>query len=353
MKIGIVIRSFPPSNVGGGSFSCRLIAENLVEKGHEAEVLSFDKKPEDQKDFEYVQRYPINSSRIDVSNVRARSRINRFSEDKDIIHCYGPKYMPSVASINNTKTVSTLNSYHHFYPYSVPGIKETPASKVYRTIHDAACRKILKKTDCFTALSTAVKEQYSRILPEEKIEVIPNMYDPDFPEFNNLETDEDELLYVGSLLKKKGVSDLIEVMQEIEGKRLRIIGDGEEKTELEQKAEELGVENRVIFEGYVDHEQLPEYYERAGWFIHPGRWPEPFGRTILEAMQMKTPVIATNTGGPKEVLLQKQLIEDCSEIPGKLDIMKREELIEDQNNRLDKYSPEKIVKEFEEVYENL
>lgn len=63
---------------------------------------------------------------------------------------------------------------------------------------------------------------------------------------------------------------------------------------------------QVALLGYVDHEQIKTLYAEADLFVHPGIWPEPFGRTILEAMQMGLAVVATNVGGPAEVIPQKE-----------------------------------------------
>lgn len=347
MKIGYVTPRYPPNVIGGGERSLQLLAEQMRERGHDVEVLSFDSEPEN--DFDYVIREELDSRRSDIQNIKARGRIKKFAEDKDVVHSYNTTFNPAVASIKNTKTVATLNSYHFFYPYDIPGMEQDPISRVYRSLHDFACRRILTGMDQFIALSTAVKEQYSRILPENKIEVIPNMYDPEFPKEVSVETDEKELLYVGSLLERKGVLELIERMPDLEEYRLTIVGDGDERENLERKVENLGVEDRVTFEGKVDYENLPEYYARAGWFIHPGQWPEPFGRTILEAMQMETAVIATDKGGPKDVLSDKQLL-DMSDLAKDIGLLKREDLIEEQKNMLDTCSPEEVTALFDNIY---
>jgi glycosyltransferase involved in cell wall biosynthesis len=348
MNIGIVTPVYPPTTTGGGAFSTKLLVEKLRNRGHEVEVLSFDSKPEE--DYDYVERVPHDSNRFDVRNFKARGEVKEFSKDKDVIHSYNMTFHPAVASIKDVKTVATLNNYKFFYPYSVSGVENKPRSKAYRTLHDTICRILMRRMDNFTALSTDVKKEYSRILSEDKITVVPNMYNPDFPEFQGLETNPNELLYVGSIGERKGVEQLVRAMKDVEDKTLRVVGDGEQKEELEELTKELGIEDRVIFEGYVDHNDLPRYYERAGWFIHPGKWPEPFGRTILEAMQMKAAVIATNRGGPKDVLPEDQLVEDVSEIKDKLENLDREKVIKEQDNRLEKYSPEKVVSEFLKVY---
>lgn len=355
MKIGIVTPKYPPNVDGGGERSAQLLVKNLRKRGHNVEVLSFDKEaPEDP---EYVKRIDAFSDRADLLNIQCFKQIKSFSEDKEVIHSYNTALHPSVGRLSDVKTVATLNNYYHYQPYEVPkpkdsGIIRKIYDSTYLRLYSTVARTQIRKIGRFLALSTDVKDVYSRFLPGEKIEVIPNMYDPEFPEHNDLETDERELLYIGMLHPHKGVKDLIEQMPKLESYKLTIVGDGPQKEELEKLASNLGVEQRVSFEGYVDNDQIPRYYERAGWFIHPGRWPEPFGRTILEAMQMETPVIATNKGGPKDVLEKSQLIEKLDELPEKIKELERDEVKRFQEKRLEDYSPEKVTKKVEKAYKN-
>lgn len=350
MKIGLVSESYPPGTKQGGPISAQLLVEQLRDRGHEVEVLSFmEEHPEDP---EYVIREDLPSERNDLIQLFTYRRIKDFAEDKDVVHSYNRVFDPSVGLLRNTKTVSTLNNFMFDYPRKIPGRSQEPSFPPYRAVYDTLARQAVKRIDKFAALSPHMKEHYSKTIPEENIEVIPNMYDPSFPEFNGIETDENELLYVGALREHKGVQDLLGQIPELPDRyHLRIVGDGPMMDELRQQVEELGIENRVVFEGYVDHSNLPKYYEQAGWFIHPGRWPEPFNRTLLEAMQMKLPILATNLGGPKDLLSDEQLFDKHSEIANLLEV-ERERLISAQESVLEKSSPDKVLTEIERLYRN-
>lgn len=348
MKIGLVTPNYPPNTFGGGEISAQLLVEQLRERGHEVEVLSFDSEPEG--DYDYVERVPQDSARFDVRNIKARPKIKEFAEDKDVVHSYNMTFHPAVASLRNVKTVATLNSYQFFYPYSVPGVEDNPTSGTYRIVHDYICRFILRRMDRFIALSSAVKEQYSRIMPKEKLELVPNMYDPDFGYEGDIEVRENEIIYVGGFVEKKGLQDLIEVVKDLPDYSLRIVGNGERRELLEQKVESNNLEERVTFEGYVDHEDLAEYYARAGWFIHASKWPEPLNRTLFESMQTDTAALCSDMGGAKDVLPEEQIFQDPSEIPDLLRNSDRDEIVRDQRAILENYSPEKIVGQLEQVY---
>jgi glycosyltransferase involved in cell wall biosynthesis len=346
LKIGFVTPEYPP-NGSGGAQSVKLLVEELRDQGYQVEVISFG---EECAGPEYLQRNHIETTRLDLKNLKARAKIKEFARDKDLIHCYSPKFMPAVATLRNVKTIVTLNNYKYFYPYSIPGMEKNPTSRVYRTLHDFTCRKLMKRIDRFVALSTAVKEQYSQILPEEKIQVIPNMYDPEFKIDKNIETDEKEILYVGRLHEIKGIEDLIEAMNNLEDYHLRIIGTGDQKQQLQEKTKKQNLEDRVKFEGYIQHEKLPEYYSQAGWFIHPSKWPEPLNRTLFESMQTETALLCSHMGGAKDVIHKEQIFEKPSEIPEKIRKLDREEIVGRQNSKLEEYSPKKVINRLEEVY---
>lgn len=65
--------------------------------------------------------------------------------------------------------------------------------------------------------------------------------------------------------------------------------------------DELDLEDRVIFTGYIPDEELATYYRKARLFVLPSKY-EPFGMTTLEAMSCGTPVVATKFGGIRKNL---------------------------------------------------
>lgn len=68
---------------------------------------------------------------------------------------------------------------------------------------------------------------------------------------------------------------------------------------LRELARTAGVEDRVVWLG--EREDIPELIRALDVLLAPS-WEEPFGRTIVEAMALEVPVIATNVGGPPELL---------------------------------------------------
>ena len=68
---------------------------------------------------------------------------------------------------------------------------------------------------------------------------------------------------------------------------------------LRQSVETLGLEGSVLFLG--ERSDIPTILSAADLLIVPS-WEEPFGRTVIEAMAMAVPVVATSVGGPPEII---------------------------------------------------
>jgi glycosyltransferase involved in cell wall biosynthesis len=87
-----------------------------------------------------------------------------------------------------------------------------------------------------------------------------------------------------------------------EAATLSIWGTGDDRyvEEMRRLAAELGVGDRVRFEGWADADQLVRIYADADAVLFPVRWEEPFGLVPLEAMGIGRPVVSTARGGTAE-----------------------------------------------------
>ena len=133
---------------------------------------------------------------------------------------------------------------------------------------------------------------------------------------SNISPDTFILLFVGRLVKKKGVSDLLHaysLFSESNQKmtQLWIVGDGSERRTLEKLSESLNIENKITFWGKIPNAQLPDFYAAADVFIAPSTIDssgdtEGQGVILLEAMASQIPVIASTTGGIPEVITHQE-----------------------------------------------
>lgn len=108
----------------------------------------------------------------------------------------------------------------------------------------------------------------------------------------------------------KGFDEILEVLPElalvIPEIAYLIVGDGDDRARLQQKAVKLGVAERVIFTGRISEEEKADHYRLADVFAMPGRG-EGFGIVYLEAMACGVPVIASDCDGSREAVLGGKL----------------------------------------------
>ncbi|MEI6385414.1 MAG: glycosyltransferase family 4 protein [Spirochaetota bacterium] len=109
------------------------------------------------------------------------------------------------------------------------------------------------------------------------------------------------ILYVGQLIRGKGVDLLIDAFARLLGVRPRlrlvIAGSGNAEWSLKEQTKQLGIIASVRFAGQVGEEELDRLYAEAALLAVPSRWPEPFGMVGLEAMRRGLPVAAFAAGG--------------------------------------------------------
>ncbi len=99
--------------------------------------------------------------------------------------------------------------------------------------------------------------------------------------------------------------------------RLRVIGDGDGRSELESLARRAGVDDIVSFAGTLSDEELRTEYGRAELFVLPSE-KEGFGLVFIEAMLAATPVLGLAKGGPLDIIrdgVDGRLISDLAELP--------------------------------------
>lgn len=112
---------------------------------------------------------------------------------------------------------------------------------------------------------------------------------------------------VGRLSHEKGVDLALKAMTEVlksePEAKLWIIGDGKEKESLKSLTSELGIENAVVFLGFVQNVQ--ELLVQCSILVLPSRW-EGFGLVLLEAMKLKIPCIAFNHTAANEIIIDNE-----------------------------------------------
>lgn len=142
--------------------------------------------------------------------------------------------------------------------------------------------------------------------PIEQVEVLPDGIDLD--RFTPGDSHREPLLlFVGSLIKRKGADILLRAFAELRVAhpevRLAIVGDGPERVSLERQAADLGLTDRVDFVGPQSQKQIASWMQRARLFVLPSR-EEALGIVLLEALASATPCVASCVGGVPDIVAE-------------------------------------------------
>jgi glycosyltransferase involved in cell wall biosynthesis len=369
-QVGLVTPRYPPNLAGGGETSAALLAEHLVkhDRIEDVTVLSFDGDSVEERNDVHVERLGrVSSTVTEWQNLRAYPALGKRIDSFDLLHAYNMELNPAVGALSarhSIPTVATLNSYH-FLPKSVSNATPGTAERIYERVgHPTTGRlmsALINQIDQFIAISSAVRDIYgAHDLNSDRIKVIPNMLDPSFS-VPDLEPGEGTtLLYVGELSERKGVGDLIRALKLLPDEySARVVGDGEEADQFQALVSRLDVADRVTFTGHIPYDEVSEQYARADVFVHPGVWPEPFGRTILEAMQAGLPVVCTDVGGPADIVTDPELRCEPSDPEGLATSIER--AVSDAENigkrnaeyATSEFSPSTVVSEIVSLYATL
>jgi glycosyltransferase involved in cell wall biosynthesis len=172
------------------------------------------------------------------------------------------------------------------------------------------------------------------------------------------------ILFTGRLIEYKGVDLLLMALSKVKSKIKKImcyiVGTGPEMEKLKKMAHELDIEDNVCFTGFVEHKKLESYYLQSDLFIFPVRWVEPFGRSILEAMNYGLPSIVSDMIDPElrddaTVVFKNN---DWNDLADKIIYLlsnpnEQELLSKKAKNHIKNYSPDKIIPKIEKIYLSL
>ena len=139
---------------------------------------------------------------------------------------------------------------------------------------------------------------------------------------------------------------------------LTLVGEGEDTKKLKEMVKKLELTEKVFFSGYIAGEKRLDFYRKTDVFVHPGIWPEAFGRSILEALSFEVPVIVSDVGAPPEIVGAAGLVfksGSSKDLAKKIEIVLKNRLILENMrhnclNVLENYDPSKIIKELLALY---
>jgi len=235
-------------------------------------------------------------------------------------------------------------------------------------------KQIFQKADYFQAISSFLYN-WAIQMGVKKGEIIPNGVDIEKFRRSDDQTirelkeelgikEEKVILTVSRLVKKNGVDDLIKAGQYLDFPfKIIVVGDGPDRDELEKLVSKLNLNNKVVFEGEVNHRDLVKYYSSADIFVRASL-SEGLGISFLEAMAVSLPIIGTSVGGIPDFLEDRKTGLFCEVNNPKSIANKIKEILENDdlrmrliNNSLElikrEYNWDNIVLKMERIFEKL
>jgi len=342
MKVLMINNTF--GNFGGGSEKVNYeTGKILSDKGFEVFFFSSNKKPYYEENYQFGNFFPAEFDKCKLCspirilyNTEAEKKLSRLLKiiKPDIAHVNSISHNLTVSVLiackkNNIPVVMTLHDSHPTCPAAtlikgkkgyckniscsggniLPCITNKCYSNSFIKSSIAALEFLFKKIgkyydipDAFICPSNFLLEiAHKSGFQKSSLFVVNNFINPQLLEKQPNYSHNNYFLYVGRLVKEKGLEYLLEAFKDLPEIRLKIVGDGVYRQNLEKYANDLKLSN-IEFLGHKTLWELESLYKNSIATILPSICSEIFGLTILESFAFGKPVIASRIGGIPEVI---------------------------------------------------
>lgn len=333
MRVMMLSWEYPPRIVGGISPHVHDLSQKLQEQGIEVHVITkaTPQAPDEETQPSGVQIHRVHLDEIpndfiheiQLLNVATEKRVRQLLED------WRPGGEPTIFHAHDWLSLDAARELK--YEYSLPMIATIHATEEGRHggIHGDVSRYIHEQEYWLTyeAWRVIVCTQYMKgeverlfNVPGDKIDIVYNGVEAKKFEFEWSDAErakrraelalpsEKIVLYVGRFVREKGIQVLLNAANVVLAKRpdakFVIVGGGQ-RDKFESFVHWAGLENKVLFTGFMANRALHQIYRCADVAVFPSLY-EPFGIVALEAMAAGVPVVASDSGGLKEVVVHDQ-----------------------------------------------
>jgi len=296
MRIAFVISTFPPHLGGMGEVAAEEAAR-LSKAGHEVTVFTlkyFGVNYRADKNFPFK----IKRLRPLFKYGDAGLLPGLFFELKnfDLIHLHHPFY-------GGAHQVLLAQKFYHkkFVLTCHMQAKSLGVKRKLQRLYDYFFEKpIFDGASKILAVSKSALPDWFLKNPKKEIFYLQNAVNTDIfspwpEEIKNYQIKPEQIiLFVGNMLPVKRADLLLQVIGELSGVRLLMVGGGYEMEKYQKMAKDLGVEDKVIFEGEcLDKKEMANYYNLADLTVVSSDY-ESFSLVALEAMACACPVLLSS-----------------------------------------------------------
>ena len=197
-----------------------------------------------------------------------------------------------------------------YYHYHTKGVDEF----VSASDRNLKLTRFFLKDVNLLLLSSLLKKDFDKVRTYKQIKFLPNgvedpMLDVNVGEYlkekyDNISTV--EALYLAHMMKEKGYWEVLELARDTKGQNIRYHFAGSWKDEMSKNeffafVEEYGLENQVVYHGFVSGKQKSQLFKKAHLLLYPSK-NDAFPLTLLESLSYCVSVIATNEGSIPYIL---------------------------------------------------
>jgi glycogen synthase len=330
MRVMMLSWEYPPRIVGGISPHVHELSQELQAKGIEVHVVTKETPlaPDEETEAGGVRVHRVHLAEkpndflheIQLLNDATELRVRQLLED------WRPGGQPTIFHAHDWLSLDAARQLK--YDYKLPIVATIHAMEAGRHagIHNDTSRYIHEQEYWLTyeAWRIIVCSEFMRgevgrwfNAPADKVDVIFNGVDASKFEFDWSEKERQEhraklalpdekiVMYVGRFVREKGIHVLLNAAHVIlaqEPKTKFVIVGGGHRERLERFVHWAGLGDKVIFTGFMANRSLHQLYRAADVAVFPSLY-EPFGIVALEAMAAGVPVVTSDAGGLKEVVL--------------------------------------------------
>ena len=312
MRVLLVSGIWPP-DPGGPASHAPALAEFLSSRGHTVEVVTTaDARPSAR---EYEVHWVSREHSTEIRYARCVRLVRKHGRRSDVVYATSMIRRASTgATLARRPLVVKLVSDEVFERQQREGrfsgtLDEfqgvrSARIRVLRLARNVALRRA-QHIFCPSAYLRDVALGWG--LDPARLSVLPNPAPnvPTLPTRDELRVELDlsrpTLAFAGRLGPQKALGIALEALAAVPDVDLLIVGDGPERIQLERRAHELGVDGRARFLGAVPRDGVLRLFRAADAAVLSSAW-ENLPHTVLEALAVGTPVIATAVGGVPEVV---------------------------------------------------